>query len=58
MTQYREFQAKVRCGHNTYTESIYTIDREHAWGHATEIEMRYQTWYGYKARVTAVKEVK
>ena len=53
-----EFAVKVRCDGRTYTEAVYTIDAETAWGHAARIEAAYQRDYGYKARVLSVKEVK
>jgi len=53
-----EFAVKVRCGGRTYTEAVYTIDSETAWGHAIRIEAQYEHDYGYKARVIGVKEVR
>jgi len=57
-TRYREFQIKVRCGGRTYTESVFTIDVEHAWGHQAQLEAQYERDYGYSARITQVREVK
>jgi hypothetical protein len=54
----KQFQIKVRCGGHTYTESVYTIDTEHAWGYQGELEARYERDYGYSARITQVREVK
>lgn len=57
-TRYREFAVKVRCDRRIHTETVYTINTEHAWGHAARIEQQYETDYGYKATVVSVKEVK
>jgi hypothetical protein len=57
MSAMREFAVKVRCDRRTHTETVYTINVEHAWGHAARIEQQYETDYGYTARVVAIKEV-
>lgn len=52
-----EFLIRVRCGGRVYTESVYTYDRETAWGHAARIEAQTERDYGYKATVIGVRAV-
>ena len=54
----REFAIKVRCGGQTFTETVYTYDSETAWGHQSRIENMYERDYGYKARITSVREIR
>jgi len=56
--RYREFAVKVRCDRRIHTETVYTINAEHTWGHAARIEQQHEIDYGYKATVVSVKEVK
>ena len=52
----REFIIKIRCDRRIYTESVYTISTEHAWGHQAQLEAQYERDYGYRARVISVRE--
>jgi hypothetical protein len=57
-TTNREFIVRVRCGGRTYTETIWTIDAETAYGHHVRIERQYENDYGYRARTVGMREVK
>jgi hypothetical protein len=37
---------------------VHTYDSETAWGHQIRIENMYERDYGYKARITSVREIR
>jgi hypothetical protein len=53
----KEFRFTVRCGKQTYYETVYSTDKETAWGDIHNIERYYQTNYGYKPRIMSVTEI-